>query len=95
MRWFERPRAWFKRIEGRAGLFSAMARRTGANLAGSSGSATESDLRQAVGRCLACSDEEACKSWLEDAPQGAKAPDFCRNAQLMERLREPTKAVWP
>lgn len=95
MTWFERTGAWLKRLDERAGLFAAMARRTGASLAGPGGAATETDLRLAIDRCLACTDEEACKAWLERAAPGAGPPAFCRNARLLERLREPTKAVWP
>ena len=94
MSWLDRPKAWFKRFEERGNLLSAMFRRTGASFANADSLVAENTVRQAVGRCLACRDEEACKAWLETAKPGAKPPDFCRNAQLIEALK-PQKAVWP
>jgi hypothetical protein len=95
MKWFERPIAWFKRYEEHGNLMTAMFRRTGASFANADGLAAENTVRQAVDRCLACRDEEACKEWLDVAEPGAKPPSFCRNAQLIETLKAPQKAVWP
>ena len=93
MSWFDRPRAWLGRLEAHGDFLSAMMRRTGASFAETG--ATENDVRQAVDRCLNCTDEGRCKAWLETAAPGARPPDFCRNKGLLGTLKTPQKAVWP
>ena len=69
-------------------LMSRMMARTGAVRGMNGGDHMEAALRQATFRCAACADTEACGSWLENAPEGANPPAFCRNAALMESIVE-------
>ena len=44
-------------------------------------------LRRAAARCAACDSASACEAWLDDAASPREAPRFCRNHDLIERLR--------
>lgn len=78
----------FRRIEEHGTLMSRMMRRTGANVAQIEGYGGESALRNAITRCIACTNEEACRSWLAEAEPGSTPPAFCRNAELFKNLAD-------
>lgn len=44
-------------------------------------------LRRAAMRCASCTDTEACAAWLDTNAAPAEAPDYCRNHDLIERMR--------
>lgn len=44
-------------------------------------------LRRAALRCASCTDTEACAAWLEGHETAESAPAFCRNHDLIERIR--------
>ena len=67
-------------------LFDGMMDRTGVNDVAWNAPDAGRELRNAVLRCAACSETAACKDWLDEAAEGAPAPDFCRNAHLLQRL---------
>lgn len=54
-------------------------------------------LRRAAIRCASCSDTEACAAWLENHGTAEHAPSFCRNHDLIERIKrqvgDPRTAV--
>lgn len=44
-------------------------------------------LRRATLRCASCSEAGDCASWLDANAAPAEAPAYCRNHDLIERLR--------
>lgn len=44
-------------------------------------------LRRATLRCASCSESEACSDWLARHAAAEHAPGFCRNRDLIERIR--------
>lgn len=50
------------------------------------GLAVEAQLRQAVYRCAACRDVDACRQWLDEVVECDRLPSFCRNAKLFAEL---------
>ncbi|MEM6463314.1 MAG: DUF6455 family protein [Pseudomonadota bacterium] len=39
-------------------------------------------------RCLGCAAADACGSWLDEDTEAPRAPSYCRNAALFDRLME-------
>ncbi|GAB4261403.1 MAG: hypothetical protein Kow0013_05910 [Pararhodobacter sp.] len=80
----------FDRIERHATLVNRMADTVHADLAEAlqRETLTALDLRNAVMNCVGCEAPDACEHWLEEHPAGASdTPDYCRNRELMQRLR--------
>lgn len=50
------------------------------------GRLTGEELRSAVLGCTTC-DAETCEAWLDTHAQAATPPSFCRNRDLLTRLR--------
>lgn len=49
------------------------------------------EIADAVVRCTKCGQPEACKSWLKDReaqPATETAPNYCRNLDLFDFLKE-------
>ena len=46
--------------------------------------------RRAAIRCGGCGDKRECEEWLDAGAQGDAVPSFCRNSDLIERLRRET-----
>ena len=67
-------------------LMAQMFARTGASDTRAWSQSTESELKQAMYRCSACTSTDSCKDWLETAEEGAHPPGFCRNVATIERL---------
>lgn len=44
-------------------------------------------LRRAALRCTTCSQAAACAQWLDAAAEPTEAPGYCRNHDLIERIR--------
>lgn len=78
-------------INRHVALLNTMAGTLGVDLTGAmaTGSFQPEAWRGAVLRCTGCSDPDGCQHWLaEHAETGAgAAPDFCRNADLLARLK--------
>ena len=78
-----------------AGLVRGMARTLGVDLSSElvAGELPAQVWLDAVIRCSDCEATDACQHWLADPAAGdaasdaASAPDFCRNAGLMDALR--------
>lgn len=47
-------------------------------------------LRRAALRCASCTDTEACAAWLDGNASAEHAPAFCRNHDLVERIKRQT-----
>ncbi len=75
-----------KRVERRARLMSAMMERLGLDPAAAAREGGGAALAAASRRCLACGAVEECRTWL-DGPADPKAPAFCPNGEVFERLR--------
>jgi hypothetical protein len=74
------------RIEEHGNLLGEMIRRTGASLANLDGYVGEATLRNAIGRCIMCTQERECRAWLAAAEPGSTPPSFCPNAALLSTL---------
>jgi hypothetical protein len=48
-------------------------------------------VSRAVDRCRSCGHQDACADWLEHNDRPDEPPDFCRNRDLIARLRHH----WP
>ncbi|MFD1911448.1 DUF6455 family protein [Halodurantibacterium flavum] len=87
------------RLDRHATLVGRMAETTGIDMADAlvTGRLSGPSLRGAVLRCCGCDKAEACQGWLDAQERGrqerqagaapATAPDYCRNRDLMARLR--------
>lgn len=48
---------------------------------------------RALQRCTGCSQSSACESWLEETQKADKAPSYCQNGDLFERLKREIEAT--
>lgn len=76
------------RIDHKAQLMGEMMRCVGADLSAMADITGESQLRNAMWRCMACRKGDACEAWLASAKPGSPAPDFCNNAGLFNDMRD-------
>ncbi|MBA83666.1 DUF6455 family protein [Thalassobius sp. S69A] len=78
----------FDKFGRRASVMGKMAETVGVDFAEqvARNPAMASTYREAVMRCVHCTHDGACKSWMAKHPQAAHAPDYCRNKDLLERL---------
>ena len=79
-----------KRIDRHATLFQNMADTVHADLGESllDGKIDGQGLRAAVFQCMTCDSADECPQWMEAHPDGAEnAPEYCRNRQLLQRLK--------
>lgn len=53
------------------------------------GSLSAEGLRSAVLRCITCEAADQCETWLAEHREtlAEATPDYCRNADMFERLR--------
>ena len=80
-----------EKIERHSGLVNRMSDATGADIVAgmTSGEISETDLRRVVVNCMRCPMVEPCEDWLDETGDGpAKAPEFCRNKAMMDRLSQ-------
>lgn len=45
------------------------------------------ELAGAVVRCTECASPDACNRWLDATPSADTPPAYCRNSDLLDRLR--------
>ena len=45
------------------------------------------EFRGAALRCMSCGEAKACREWLDEAKPADAPPAYCRNADLIARLR--------
>ncbi|MBZ0163651.1 MAG: DUF6455 family protein [Notoacmeibacter sp.] len=51
--------------------------------------------RRALARCMTCEEPDACEIWLNEHVSADETPHFCRNHNLMARLKQMTEAPSP
>ena len=49
--------------------------------------------RRAANRCLSCSEGDACEEWLKRSDAPDEAPAYCRNHDLLMRLKKMEDAA--
>ena len=79
-----------------AALFDQMGQAVGLDLQEEaiSGRLTFDEIAEAVLRCSRCAHPDTCQDWLGSTDRdavGGIAPDYCRNRDLLEYLREPSE----
>ena len=76
-------------LKRHAALVDRMATTLGVDLQETAiGGAIDMDeLAEAVVRCTGCESPGACEKWLETHPDADAPPGYCRNGDLMTRLR--------
>jgi len=80
---------FLKRLDDRAGLMNRMAETVGADIGDAiiDGRLDAIGVRSALIACAGCGSAEECVHWMDAHPDGAQhAPDYCRNATLLDRL---------
>lgn len=70
-------------------LMDDMATKVGVDLeeAAIAGALEMDEIADAVERCTQCTSPTACTRWLGQHESAETTPDYCRNADLFERLR--------
>ena len=84
---------YFKRFSPRLELMEAMFERLGANAWFARNAHGPEVLRRATVRCGTCDSTKACSQWLDANPVAQEAPAFCRNHDLLERIRRDLPAA--
>lgn len=76
-------------LKRHAALVDRMASALGIDLeeAALSGRLAMDEISEAVLRCTGCADPGQCSAWLAVPVKAEAAPGFCRNRDLMTRLR--------
>lgn len=76
-------------LKRHAALVDRMATAVGIDLeeAALAGRLAIDDIAEAVLRCTGCSAPEACPSWTEAQAGNAAAPGYCRNRDMLARLK--------
>jgi hypothetical protein len=74
------------RISRHADLFDAMTAKLGVRDRMHDLQDTPSVYRRANMRCLSCNSADVCDEWLKTSSNPQKAPEFCRNKALFQRL---------
>jgi len=80
----------FSKLDRHSGLMHRMADTVGADLATAlaRGELSAPELRNAVIACTGCEGGAECGQWLDDHGAGAAdTPSYCRNHDLLDRLR--------
>ena len=79
---------FFRRLVSNEPLFQGMADRLGADLGDwvAQDPQHAGDYRSAVLTCAACTAAGDCRTWEEAHAAADKAPDYCRNRHLLEKL---------
>ena len=71
-------------------LMEQMMRRFGALEKIKQGPEGARTLRSAAIRCIGCGEARACGEWLNEERQAETPPAYCRNTDLIRRLRDET-----
>ena len=82
-------------IKRHADLMDRMADATGVDLelAVMEGRLDMDELGDGVMACTGCANPDECEHWLtEQSGQTETTPDYCRNTDLLKRLRDGKKA---
>ncbi|MFA3918948.1 DUF6455 family protein [Ruegeria hyattellae] len=78
-----------KVLKRHASLVDRMARAVGVDLEESAmcGDLKFDEIADAVLTCTGCSNPEHCESWLSVNDSAGAAPGYCRNTELLKRLK--------
>ncbi|MCR9126609.1 MAG: DUF6455 family protein [Rhodobacteraceae bacterium] len=78
-----------KTLKDHAALVDRMATTVGVDLeeAAFRGTMDFDEIADAVLRCTGCSKPDDCGQWMAQTPQADATPDYCRNAEMLARLR--------
>lgn len=79
-----------EKLKAHAALVDRMATKLGVDLEEKAiaGALRIDDLSEAVLRCTGCSNPEHCGRWLSETPEADDTPGYCRNRELLTRLRD-------
>lgn len=77
-----------KKLRHHAGLVDEMATALGVDLqeASISGAVRLDEISDAVLRCTECANPGHCEAFLAGKPDAVRAPEYCRNQELLNRL---------
>ena len=81
--------AGMKRAVARTELMQAMFQKLGVSGWFAQDPARAAVLRSAAVRCASCGHESECRDWLDHNASADRAPGFCRNADLINRIGSP------
>jgi len=82
----------FKKILHHADLMDAMMIKLGVRDALNGRPNAAGVMRRASNRCLTCNAAKECETWLNSHSSPDKAPSFCRNTALFERVKTQIEA---
>ncbi len=85
----------FRKIIRHSDLMEGMIARLGLRDAMSSVPHAHEVKRRALLRCTTCEEPDVCEAWLNEHASADEAPHFCRNHDLMARLKRMTEAPLP
>lgn len=76
-------------------LFDVMVNRLGLRTGLAERPQSETVIKRARERCADCGREDTCQAWMMENAQPETAPYFCRNHDMLERLKREveTEAV--
>ncbi|MAS08359.1 MAG: hypothetical protein CL534_27210 [Ahrensia sp.] len=72
-------------------LFDIMVNKLGMRTALQSRANSEAVAKRAQARCAECDREDSCQNWLASNDKPDEAPYFCRNHDLLARLKHDTE----
>ncbi len=78
--------SYINRITAKAELMQAMLRRVGVDDWFGKDPRRAATLRRATMNCMSCGHQVQCQTWLEGHLQADRAPDFCSNQNLIDRI---------
>ncbi|MCI5075840.1 DUF6455 family protein [Oricola sp.] len=73
-------------------LFHVMVEKLGLRQALDARPQVEAVVKRAQSRCAGCGREDSCQVWLSDNDSPAEAPYFCKNHDMLERLKHEVEA---
>lgn len=83
----------FNRILRHGELFETMVQKLGLRPALARLPHAADVKRRAANRCISCRDGESCETWLKQATSEDTPPDFCRNHDMLVRLKQVCEPV--
>ncbi len=78
----------FNRILRHGDLFETMVQKLGLRPALARLPHAADVKRRAANRCISCRYGDSCETWLKQATSDDTPPDFCRNYDMLVRLKQ-------
>lgn len=85
----------FRKVIRHADMLEGMIARVGVREAMSEVPHGAEVKRRALARCMTCDEPDACEVWLDEHVSADETPHFCRNHDLLARLKQMTEAPSP